>query len=407
MNNPIIESTNVRATATCPFIRKAAQLVLLSSLPTTSLIGGCSPSEEHLLAGENAGENAGDRANPEHRDPWLWPFSADSIWNHPIGANAVFVPANLEAAGHVGIDTQHLLVLDADDPEREALDSPTWGPGRCSGTEQVGIRLPLPDDWIVPDAGNSPYGNTPNSNFALLLPDGDTVFESSKISRCEHGGPFYLPEWIRYPDNQRRPSLHGNGLDDAGGQGASGMSALGGTIRLGELTGDRPLRHAIKLNPYADKYCHYSDEVQGFRWPARSADHYASDPGRYAPELFGRQSDPRLVMGTLLAIPPHVELDTLGLETEVGRRLFAVMQDYGAYFTEDAAWDAWDLIAERGVEQEVEARYGHGLSGRGDATPYARDLNRIVPLLAIVDNTGASTIGGGGTPRAPLAPPLD
>src|SRR5216117_1819241 len=32
---------------------------------------------------------------PGGRDPLLWPFSRDSIWNLPIGASAVYVPANI------------------------------------------------------------------------------------------------------------------------------------------------------------------------------------------------------------------------------------------------------------------------------------------------------------------------
>jgi hypothetical protein len=67
---------------------------------------------------------------PESRDPWLWPFSASSIWNMPIGDGAIYKEANLESAEYVGVDIQHLLRLDPSDPQREVLDSPTWGPGR-------------------------------------------------------------------------------------------------------------------------------------------------------------------------------------------------------------------------------------------------------------------------------------
>ena len=107
------------------------------------------------------------------RDPWLWPFTPTSIWNHPIGSDAVYEPANLRAAAHVGVDTQHILELDASDPLRPALGTTTFGPGRCDGTEPIGVSLNIPDDWLVPDAGNSPYGGTPNSNFAFRLPDSE------------------------------------------------------------------------------------------------------------------------------------------------------------------------------------------------------------------------------------------
>src|SRR5712692_3119250 len=35
---------------------------------------------------------------PSGRDPLLWPFSRDSIWNLPIGASAVYVPAKIQQA---------------------------------------------------------------------------------------------------------------------------------------------------------------------------------------------------------------------------------------------------------------------------------------------------------------------
>jgi hypothetical protein len=63
------------------------------------------------------------------------------------------------------------------------------------------------------------------------------VFEGSMVSRCVEGGPVYMPDWMKYPDNRKYQDIKGDGLS-GGGQGASGMSALGGTIRLGELVKD-------------------------------------------------------------------------------------------------------------------------------------------------------------------------
>ena len=34
----------------------------------------------------------GDSGELSERDPCLWPFAADSIWNTPIGSAAVYVP---------------------------------------------------------------------------------------------------------------------------------------------------------------------------------------------------------------------------------------------------------------------------------------------------------------------------
>src|SRR5206468_9710606 len=40
--------------------------------------------------------------DPE-RDPLTWPFTRDSIWNLPIGADAVYVPANIQKATAAGM----------------------------------------------------------------------------------------------------------------------------------------------------------------------------------------------------------------------------------------------------------------------------------------------------------------
>ncbi|MFD2270369.1 hypothetical protein ACFS07_02445 [Undibacterium arcticum] len=40
------------------------------------------------------------------------------------------------------------------------------------------------------------------------------------------------------------------------------------------------------------------------------------------------------------------------------------------------------------------------------ATPWVRDMQRLVQALYVVNNNSPTSIGGGGTPRQPLAPPL-
>ncbi len=326
------------------------------------------------------------------RDPWLWPFSPDSIWNMPIGSGAVYVPAELQPAEHVGVDTQILLKTIPQDPLREVLGSPSFS--SRIGTEPLGFRLRVPDTWTVPDAGeDNPYGLTPNACYAILLPDGKQVFQGSRICRPVPGGPVYLPDFMKYADNREHVSVTGDGMSERG-QGATGMSTLGGTLRLGELVGDKPIRHAIKLNPFAARYCYYSQEMPGWRWPALRADSYASQ------EYKG--TNPALVMGSLLALKPEATPEALGLKTDAGRKLFHVLQDYGAYFTEDAAWDTWDLIVER--DAEIEFEKAHGFSMKSEV--WRDEINRLVVALHVIENNGSQSVGGGGKPRRPLAPPF-
>ncbi|GAB5410798.1 MAG: hypothetical protein BalsKO_31630 [Balneolaceae bacterium] len=334
----------------------------------------------------------GSNSNDDFRDPWLRPFTQESIWNMPIGEGAVYKPVNFEAASNVGVDIQHLLITSTSDPERVVLSSPGFGTGRCSGSIDLGFSIRVPDNWIVPDAGNSPYGNTPNSNFAILLPNGEDVFEGSVIARCESGGPIHLPEWMKYENNRKISSLKSNGLE-GGGQGASGMSALGGTIRLGELINDEPIRHAIKINPWAEKIVHYSEEYPGWKWPAISADNYASS-------LYNKNADSDILMGSLFAIPPEATIESTGITTKAAQKLFFALQNYGVYFTEDAAWDTWDIIVERNVELEFEQEYGFSMN----SDIWKSELNMLMQSLYVITNNSPASIGGGGTPREPLAP---
>jgi hypothetical protein len=173
------------------------------------------------------------------------------------------------------------------------------------------------------------------------------------------------------------------------------MPTLGGTIRLGELVGDQPIRHAIKVNPWAERFLHYSPTIPGYKWPARAADSYAADG-------YNRAADPAIVMGSLFAIPPDVAVESLDLQTVPARKLFYVMQNYGVYFAEDAAWDTWDMVIERDVEIEFEDTYGFSLS----SNLWRIELNKLMKALYIILNNGPETIGGGGEPRVPMAEPL-
>ncbi|URD52018.1 hypothetical protein [Chroococcidiopsis sp. CCNUC1] len=175
------------------------------------------------------------------------------------------------------------------------------------------------------------------------------------------------------------------------------MSAIGGSIRRGELTGDEPIRHAIKILVWGKKYLHYSKSMPGYRWPADRADRYAES------EYKGTNS--KLVQGSLLAIPPHVKIDSLGLKTPAGQKIFKALQNYGAYIVDDAYWDAYYLAVEQGVPEEFRNRYGYSFEGRSGA--FYDDMMKLISALNIIDNNRPDNIGGGGRLRAPLAPPIE
>jgi len=314
------------------------------------------------------------------RDPWLWPFASTSIWNQPIGSEARYVPAGLKARGGFSIDEEILLRVAPDAPERPLFAPKSWET-RAGGT----LHLPpvrINDQDTVPDARK--YW-TPNFCAALLMPDGRTVRHLAPLCRPEPGGPVFAYHF-------GESDLHGDGI--AGSHGASRMSALGGSVRLGELTGDAPLRHALKCCLFAKLYCYFGPDRKGFRWPAAGADNYASK------ESYGGENR-AVAMGSLLALPPETPMPDL--KTPVGRKLAAALRDYGCYIVDDAAHDVFYLCAERGVAEEIEAKWGHK---PGEWKELLADIHALLPLLAVVDNNAPDRIGGGGTPLVPPAPPL-
>jgi hypothetical protein len=325
---------------------------------------------------------------PTTRDKWLWPFASTSIWNMPIGAGAIYVPANFQRAYFFGADEGLFFKLKAGDPLRPVYSPGNWGPGRCTGTQSMKVSLPIPDDLIVPDATKDPY-YTPNNVSAFLMPDGKTVEQFEPLARCKTGGSVY--GW-RHPWGG--VDIYGDGIK--GTHFGSGLSAIGGSIRKGELTNDQPIRHALKVTIWGKKYLYYSPEVPGYRWPADRADGYA------AKEYGG--TNPKLVQGSLLAIPPSVTETDLNLKTQPGKKLFQALQDYGAYVVDDAYWDSYNLAVEKGVIKEFRATYGYDFTGiQGD---FYEDMMKLFQTLQVVDNNGSKSIGGGGKPRAPLAPPI-
>lgn len=327
------------------------------------------------------------------RNPLLWPFAVDSVWNTPIGANAVYVPANIQPAPVLSSDVDHFFVLNETDPQRDVYAIGRWA-DRTSGTRDLNFNLPIPDELLIPDANEV---ERPNNSAALLLPDGETLVQLNAMTRDRIGGKVH---GVRYPfGNTPDETLMGTGI--LGGHGGSGLSSIGGTIRLGELIGEQPIRHGLKLNLWAQKYLSYDEGFQGgagYRWPAVKADAYASET------TYGGQVS-ALTMGSLLAIPPHVTPESLGLQTKPAIKLFYALQDYGAYVADDTAWNAHALAIENGVLQEFEYEYGHKFGDKKSG--FFQDVMTLFTVLHIVDNNSPDAIGGGGNPRTALAPAID
>jgi hypothetical protein len=351
---------------------------------------------------------------PGTRDPLKWPFAQDSIWNMPIGSGAVYVPANLPAspdnpednvaaewAAMPELDLEH-IVLRPSAPLTDLVHSSAgWDKDadRCIPSGQTTLtlpkRVPIPTNYIVPHGPG-------NAGAVFLMPDGRTILQSQPFARCTAGGPATSRASFPTVD------IYGDGR--TGAHGGSKLSSLGGSIRVGELRpGQQGPRHALKTSLF-EKMFYYNCSVKSdcFRWPASNADAGAID--NYG--TITNNQNQAMKMGALLAIPPSININNIGLESEPGRQIAWTLQNYGAYIVDSNGGPAYYLNVEDGPDgskpAEFESDY-EGLSMRArvrDNTKWTRDLQRIFPLLHVVDNNSPTSIGGGGTPRQPLAPPF-
>src|SRR5712692_1587704 len=343
---------------------------------------------------------------PSGRDPLLWPFSRDSIWNLPIGASAVYVPAKIQQATQRGMTTDPDVIILTPNATMTAVyyNSDGWSGGtRCTPQGNVLFNAPIPDNFVVQGAGSgNPDGLMPKYVTAILMPDGHTLTQGQPFARCTAGGPATM--WWSVTND-----LYGTGID--GGHGGSGLSSLGGTIRFGELVPGGVIRHVLKINLYGLNNYYYDATTHGYRWPASQADGCASSC--YA------GTTPALRMGSLLAIPASVNIDSLGLETEPAKILARALQDYGAYTVDDTAWSVYAIATEFSpqgrIDDEFNAAWGFPISPSSKTVPWARDMDRLFGALNVVDNWDATQWAavsassgaqgaGGGAPRVPWAP---
>jgi hypothetical protein len=295
--------------------------------------------------------NRDGAGNPTSRDAAAWPFAASSPWNLPIGSSAQF-----SAPGDPR--TQSLLA------SRAGINAAIWSnpvyvaswgdPIRFLGSGANAVAIHVPDS--ATPAG--PPGG--DNQLDIVDPTHHVVDESWRTSRVF---AFNLASGFHV-----RVDLRGDGLTGAT---AAGMSATGGLIRTWELQ-SHDIRHALAVAVPA------SSMALGPVWPAQSQDAWA--PGRYVGALH---------MGSLVAIPPSVNVAALGLSAE-GLAIARALQNYGAYVVNTAGQTS--LIAEPSAEGIVRAARA--------------DMGAIQAQLRVVTNNGPASVGGGGAPRVGSAPPF-
>jgi hypothetical protein len=353
------------------------------------------------------------------RDWRYWPFSGSSPWNQSIGSDAQYIPASGRSSLGVGLNyddrwTSSIVIATDTDPLVPIVFGPAAGPQSmwnflanggltCGNGATVDAALdslavgglppfsanyystlstPNTNLWVLPanyqpasqnfqSVANLPAGSCPSPDtdalMAVFQPNGQVLDTINSV--VTNGG--IVTSMASFVDAK------GDGTGFTNGRRASMIPSFAGLIRTGEISSG--------LIPHAMAALITQTMLQSAAvWPAAAFDRSNNYSGT-------------LPMGTLLAIPPTVDVTALGLSPQ-GLVMARAAQNYGVYLV-DSGGGGLTFLAQLG---DPEIRW----DGTATSPPWWRDVEIIAGTLQWVINNSATTPGGGGTPRAPLAPPF-
>ncbi len=289
---------------------------------------------------------------------------------------------NLSEGGYANIEWYSIptYVATSRDPLRQVYD-------RLKGGALVGtIRVP---DEAKPAQGE-------DGQLSIIDETHRWVVELAEARRLPNGDLSTAGYW--------KNDLQGSGLGP--GAIAAGVSSLNGVIRKGELVSGTAglrtgIRHALQAvvppvalnrNAPGSGPCPGAD-CRPFVWPADNADTPAYSGEAY--ETVGN-----VYMGSLLAIPPWVDINALGIADPQAREVARAAQDYGIYIVDTGGAAPTEIIIRIDPQAAGDIR---------DRDTFGEGLRLALRHLTVVANSHANghapeTPGGGGTPRRPLGP---
>jgi hypothetical protein len=299
------------------------------------------------------------------RDAATWPFASDSPWNTPLGAGAQFETA-------MGACTRELTATSSGyDVAAHQWSQPVWIAKSSDPTVTLTQQgQPFASGVHCPAGASPALPAAPGTDGNLNIVDPQHAFLDESWRAVMATGGWDAQFWFKQ-------DLHGPGCT-LGGVRAYGGSTIAGLIRIGELKTSIPHALGFALDTSLQK--------NAWVWPAISND------GAPASSYQGA-----IAMGQLAAIPPGVDLCTLGL-TPGGLVVARALQDFGAYLVDSST--GVSFYAEPPIEDDA------GLGEVSLLDGARNDLPAIMAVLRCVTNSSASTVGGGGARRAPPAPGL-
>lgn len=342
-----------------------------ASLTVTPSLSAAGPRTRNRSASLVVAPSFG--AAPAGRSPYTWPFSWDSPWNLPVSADAAYAPTGITVTSDYSTDASAVeyCCTDPAQPVKSLTNAELTGGSIGAAAVHVPPGMSAPGEW--------------NDCAALLGIDGDTVYQGQTLLLSAGGNPQFGGTG-NYPS--ATVSLKGTGI--TGAHGGSGLSALGGTLTVADLTGTGAIRHAMKV--CFNGLLYYSSAGAGYQWPAVSADGGYSTLGD--PNYYGG-TNPLVVLGALLALPPWIS--PAKYADPLIRRIATAMQCYGAYIVDNTA-------SGPGVPNAF-------ISLNYDAAPYfagtstfSADFHQLLEDLQVITSSTSSTPGGGAIGSDRLAP---
>jgi len=347
------------------------------------------------------------------RNKYEWPFASNSIWNLPIGANASYVMVNFTLADCWlrGLKDEEVDIINTpyltESPVYYSSGSFSNGVQRCFNDDNVVFSAPLPNNYVV--SATLPQESTPNRCASIVLADNNTIIQTQPLVRCNSSTTNWTTAYKSSPNEQ----LNGTGI--TGTRGGSGLSVLGGTIRITDIYSSQ-IRHVLALVLNAARY-YYKNPCK--RWPATTCDGWGTG-NYYGGKLLAMRP------GALLAIPANINLTELQLESVPGRSFAWTLQNFGAYVVDEAGNSnrpvmPFEVGPAGSAVAAFQSHFGYELLGKpwcGSSTAWTRDVDKIYTRLAVVDNWDFDTYtrvaasngtegAGGGAPLTNWAPPLE
>jgi hypothetical protein len=316
------------------------------------------------------------------RTPWLWPFRHDSPWNLPVAVTAEFEAADAPATASLNTTTGVVGWINWNSYNNPITPASLTDPLATVTDVTYSKRsavFRIPTDAVI--AGGT------DSAMTVISPDGRWVHECFGTTR--NSATDYT---VR---RHEKADLYGHGIGPNGGTHASGGSQVGGIIRTWE-TIQGEINHALAVaidfkqlkytsgGSGSDKYGYGT--ALGYVWPATEQDYNSATAYKG-----------QVPMGAYFAIPPSVDLTTLGLSGP-GLVLATALQRYGGYVV-DASTGCVAFVAEQTVDGTWVAQ------AKADLAAIRRQLRIVTNNTPATPNGGPFT-GDDSNRVAPLAPAL-